>query len=161
MLAVVLLAAACERHHIPLDAAQVLGDIHRAPPTQLDVLCSVEEDASDPLPIDGSDRAFSRVKKTLEDVVAARLSAWASASQHTGGWELRLNLYRARVNTASSGGHAELGVRATLTSGVGELYADQTRVYCNEDGADPTAAIDTCMRSLAHHLEHWIQGVKQ
>jgi hypothetical protein len=158
-LLVVCLLCSCERHHIVLDASQVLGTVDAPSPTHLIVRCSLDEEATDPLPIDGTDDAFADVRKTLEDVARSALAKWSMGSTREGGWELKLNLHHAKAGVSGGRAHVELAVRATLTSGVGRVYADQTRAFCSEDADDPNAAIDACMRTLAHDLEHWIQGV--
>ena len=158
VLAIGLLAAGCERHHITLESKQVLGQpTERAP--QLHVTCALEG-PTEPLPVGGTDVDLIGVRRTIEDVVTADLQPWAVRAHRKGGWELSLELFRAQGSESHGVVTAELSVRAVLSSTIGEVNASQTRRDCKETGAEPDAAFYACIKSLAHDLSGWIEGVQ-
>jgi hypothetical protein len=159
-LALGLLAAGCERHHITLDANQVLGSGAGTRAPQLHVTCALEGSASDPLPIAGADIDLLGVQRTIEDVVTSELKGWAARSSRKGGWELSLELFDARGSQSHDRVTAELSVRATLSSTIGEINASQTRRDCKETAPHADAALYACIQSLAHDLSGWIEGVQ-
>jgi hypothetical protein len=157
-LAAGLLAAGCERHHIELQSKQLLGEATgRAP--QLHVTCALEG-PTEPVPVGGTNVDLLGVRRTIEDVVSADLQPWAARANRKGGWELSLELFRAQGSETHGVVTAELTVRATLSSTIGEVNASQTRRDCKETGAEPDAAFYACIKSLAHDLSGWIEGVQ-
>jgi hypothetical protein len=156
-LAVGLLASGCERHHIVLDSSHVLVSAERAP--QLHVTCALEGPA-EPLPVAGTDVDLIGLRHTIEDVVSAELRPWAARTKRKGGWDLALELFRAQGKEEHGHVTAELSVRATLSSTVGEVNASQTRRDCKETGPEPDAAFYLCIQSLAHDLSGWIEGAQ-
>jgi hypothetical protein len=157
-LAIGLLAAGCERHHIELESKQLLGEsTGRAP--QLHVTCALEG-PTEPLPVGGTNVDLIGVRRTIEDVVSADLQPWAQRARRRGGWELSLELFNAQASESHNVVTAELSVRATLSSTIGEVNASQTRRDCKETGAQPDAAFYACIKSLAHDLSGWIEGVQ-
>jgi hypothetical protein len=114
------------------------------------VTCALEGNATDPLPVAGTDDDLAGVRKTLEDALSAELAPWAERHPHSGGWDLRLELFRAEARDTT----VSLSVRATLSS------VAQTRRECRETADTAAAAFSACVQTLAHDLNHWIEGAQ-
>jgi len=120
----------------------------------------------DPLPVAGSDIAYSDVETTLGLAVSSAALPWADArkARRPGGWQLSIELIQAEAEQREGRLLVTLSVRATLRAREGKVYLAQTQASCRQAGlVDPgrgAPVIYSCMSRVGRDLAGWLGSVE-
>jgi hypothetical protein len=120
----------------------------------------------DPLPVEGTHLAFADLELSLGHAVASATVPWAEAhrAQRPDGWQLQVELARARAEARHGAVTVTLWVRAMLRSRGDNTYLGQTQAHCQRTGALPPSEAAPlffdCMARVGRELGGWLGGVE-
>jgi hypothetical protein len=158
-----LCLCACARHVIALPAVPIENPPPGTP--SIEVIAR-SMGAPTPLPLKGSDVAFVAVEQAIALAVAPALRPWAEAhpTARPGGWQLLVDLHRARAERQHGNLSVSLSVWATLRARDGNRYIAQTQAYCKQarfaEPRDAAPIFYACMGELGRELAGWLGGVQ-
>ncbi len=153
-----------QRQIIPLVEA---AGIPLTPPTTATLEVLTRSTAvPDPLPVRGSEVAYTDVELALGHAVASATVPWA-VSHGTpaagAGWQLFVEMTGADADYDNGRAVFTLGVRATLRARAGNVYLAQTQAACRQGGVVPPEegahVMYRCMTEVGHQLANWLDGV--
>jgi hypothetical protein len=119
-----------------------------------------------PLPLHGSDYAFTSIEESIGHVMAAAAAPWAAAhrAKNSDGWQLLVELWQAHAERRGPQITVVLGVRLTLRSRDGNQFIAQTQAHCKQSQlVDPASAAPifySCMTQLGRDLGGWLNGIE-
>lgn len=120
----------------------------------------------DPLPVRGSDVAYTDVELALGHAVASATVPWAESHRTRArgeGWQLFVEMTSADAEYDDGRAVFTLGVRATLRARAGNVYLAQTQAACRQGGVVPpdqgARVMYRCMTEVGHQLSNWLDGV--
>lgn len=120
----------------------------------------------DPLPVRGSDVAYTDVELALGHAVASSTVPWAESHRARAGgagWQLFVEMTSADAEYDDGRAVFTLGVRATLRARAGNVYLAQTQAACRQGGVVPpergARVMYRCMTEVGHQLANWLDGV--
>jgi hypothetical protein len=121
----------------------------------------------DPLPIRGSDAAYTDVESALGYAVSSASVPWATEHRaHAGskdGWQLFVEITSADARFDEGRVIFTVAVRATLEARAGNVYLAQTQASCRQGGiAAPDKGgpiLYKCMMEIGRDLNGWLDGV--
>jgi hypothetical protein len=119
-----------------------------------------------PLSVEHTHTRVAGVEVSLGHAVSSAAVPWADA--HRGlrpdGWQLVVELAKARASSVDGVVDVALNVRATLRSRAGHIYLAQTQAHCHERATLPLGQsaplFYNCMLSVGHELAGWLGGVQ-
>jgi hypothetical protein len=120
----------------------------------------------DPLPVHGSDAAYTDVELALGHAVASATVPWAEnhGTRSVGsGWQLFVEVTSADAEYENGRAVFTLGVRATLRARAGNVFLAQTQAACRQGGVVPPEegahVMYRCMIEVGRQLANWLDGV--
>jgi len=142
---------------IPLRSAAPAQPSRPSQSGGLEVVTQSSE-ASDPLPVSGTDVSYSELDSSLRQVVRAAAAPWAAE-----GWRISLDIIGAEAEHTNRRLHVSIGVRATLRTKVGNIYLGQTEAACRDSANLPAEkgqeVVRSCMMQLASAMAGWLGSV--
>jgi hypothetical protein len=158
-----LLFAGCSTHVVPLLHP---GPIPPPPPGALFEVTTRLSGGADPLPVGGTNVAYTETQRLLGETVGSILAPWAARNEtkRPSGWQLLLELTRSQAEMRSGRLFVALGVRATLRARERQLALAQTQVRCDQseiiDAESGTPVISHCVEQVARELRGWLDGLE-
>ena len=161
--ALLLVCAGCAPSVLSLGAAVPLtGAVPRDVPLEVVTHSAV----STPLVVENTATRVADIEVSLGHAVSSAAVPWADA--HRGvrpdGWQLLLELAKARAAWSHGTVDVALDVRATLRSRGGHVYLAQTQAHCHERAVMPLAEsaplFYRCMSTVGSELAGWLGGVQ-
>jgi hypothetical protein len=162
-----LMMTACEGSHPVVPLLDTLG-VPLTPPTSVPLRVVTRSTAvHDPLPMRGSDLAYSDVEPALGYAISSATVPWASQHRsHPGsreGWQLSVEVIHADAQYDAGRVIFSVAVRATLRARAGNVYLAQTQASCRQGGvANPDQGgpiMYKCMMEIGRDLDGWLEGV--
>jgi hypothetical protein len=120
----------------------------------------------DPLPVEGSRLAFADLELSLGHAVASATVPWAEAhrEQRPDGWQLQVELARARAESHRGAVTVTLWVRAALRSRRDNTFLAQTQTHCQRTAAvaprEAGPLFFDCMARVGRELGGWLGSVE-
>jgi hypothetical protein len=162
-----LLMVGCEssRHLVPL--LDTIG-VPLTPPTLVPLRVVTRSTAvQDPLPMRGSDAAYTGIESALGYAIASATVPWAS--QHRShassqdGWQLSVEITNADGSFEDGRVIFSVAVRATLHARAGNVYLAQTLASCRQGAIAPPdkggPIMYKCMMEIGRDISGWLDGV--
>jgi hypothetical protein len=121
----------------------------------------------DPMPVEGSDVAYSDMEAALGFAVSSATVPWASQHKkdRPDGWQLFVEITQADAQYSSE--HRlviSFAVRATLRARTGHVYLAQTHAACRQGGVIDLdrggAVVYACMTRIGRDLADWLGGIE-
>ena len=156
--ATLALAAACGGPVvIPLRSANTVKSELGVRQPGLEVVTQSTQ-ASDPLPVSGTNVSYGAFESTLRQAVATAAAPWATES-----WRVSLDIITAEAEYADKRLSVSIGLRATLRAKQGNVYLGQTEVACRDSATLPPEkgheVVRSCLMQLAGGLTGWLGAV--
>ncbi len=139
----------------------------RVPPASTALEVSTRATAApDPLPVRGSDVAYTDTEAVLDHAVVAATAPWAerhAGRPDGGGWQLLVEVTNADAEYDNGRAVFTVGVRATLRARTGNVFLAQTQAACRQGGVVPPEGgahvMYRCMTEVGRQLANWLDGV--
>jgi hypothetical protein len=120
----------------------------------------------DPLPVQGSDVAYTGTEAALYHAVVAATAPWAERHAGRGGsdgCQLLVEVTSAEAEYENGRAVFTLGTRATLRERAGNAFLAQTQAACKQGEVVPPEeggrVVYRCMNEVGRQLENWLDGV--
>jgi hypothetical protein len=120
----------------------------------------------DPLPLDGTGSGFAGLEEALGHAVSTAAVPWADAHRalEPSGWQLIVELARAKASYSGGQIDVAVNVRATLRARGDHRYVAQTQAHCHEVAAasphESAPVIYACLTAVGRELGGWLGAVQ-